>query len=37
MKTYGFDVILKGVSEISDEAADALIQAGYVMRPVNQR
>ena len=28
MKTYGFDVILKGVSEISDEGADALFQAG---------
>ena len=28
MKTYGFDVILKGVSEVSDEAADALFEAG---------
>lgn len=28
MKTYGFDVILKGVPEISDEAADALFEAG---------
>jgi hypothetical protein len=28
MKTYGFDVILKGVSQISDEAADALFEAG---------
>lgn len=28
MKTYGFDVVLKGVTEISDEAADALFDAG---------
>ena len=28
MKTYGFDVILKGVPEISDAAADALFEAG---------
>ena len=28
MKTYGFDVILKGVPEISDSAADALFDAG---------
>jgi hypothetical protein len=28
MTTYGFDIILDGVSEISDEAADALFEAG---------
>ena len=28
MKTYEFDVILKGVPEVSDDAADALFGAG---------
>lgn len=28
MKTYEFDVILKGVSEITDERADALFAQG---------
>ena len=28
MKTYEFDVILKGVSEADDEPADALFNAG---------
>jgi hypothetical protein len=28
MKTYEFDVLLKGVSEVTDEQADALFAAG---------
>lgn len=28
MKTYGFDVILKDTSEVSDEQADALFAVG---------
>ena len=28
MKTYAFDVILKGVAEITDEQADGLFAAG---------
>jgi hypothetical protein len=28
MKTYEFDVVLKGVSEVTDEQADALFAAG---------
>ena len=28
MKTYGFDVVLKGVAEISDELVDPLFAAG---------
>ena len=28
MKTYEFDVVLKNVSEVSDEEADALFAAG---------
>jgi len=28
MKTYEFDVVLKGVAEIADERADALFAAG---------
>jgi hypothetical protein len=28
MKTYEFDVVLKGVSELSDEQADGLYEAG---------
>ena len=28
MKTYGFDVILKDISEVTDEQADALFEAG---------
>ena len=28
MKTYAFDVVLKGVSEVTDEQADRLFTAG---------
>ena len=28
MKIYGFDIVLKGVSEVTDDLADALFAAG---------
>jgi len=28
MKTYEFDVVLKGVSEVTDDQADSLFEAG---------